>query len=427
MSDTSGAGLPATPDLVILNIGKLASAPAAPSRGPEMRSLILRSDAGIAVVGDKIAAVESSAVIEAVAGGTTMIIDAGGRAVIPGFVDPHTHAVFAGERRDEFARRLEGQEYLEILKAGGAIISTVEKTRAASSEELSAGFSRRLSRMLAAGTTTVEVKSGYGLNLLDEMKMLDAASVDWPGQTVKTFLGAHALPPEFRERRDEYVRLVCDEMLPAAVEHGATFCDVFCEKGAFSVAEARLILVRAKQLGLGLKVHADQVNPLGGAELAVELGARSADHLGAVSPAGVRALAGSRVAAVLLPASTLYVSGASRAPARALIDEGAIVAIGSDCNPGSSPVDSMPLVVSLACLVYGLTVDEALVAATANAAYACGVEDRAGRLAPAYRADILILDSDDYRDLAYRLGARLIKTVIAGGQVVAEPESDGPL
>jgi imidazolonepropionase len=244
---------------------------------------------------------------------------------------------------------------------------------------------------------------------------------------VKTFLGAHALPVEYSARRDDYVALVIEEMLPEAVTHGARFCDVFCEEGAFTLEESRVILTRAKEVGLGLKIHADQLTPMGGAELAVELGARSADHLGAVSPAGVEALAGSPTAAVLLPSSTLYVSGPSRAPARDLVDQGAIVAIGTDFNPGSSPVDSMPLMLSLASLVYGLTAEEAFTAATANSAYAIGVEGEAGCILPGFSADLLILDTDDYRDLGYRLGARLIGTVISGGRVVNSPASDGPL
>jgi imidazolonepropionase len=280
--------------------------------------------------------------------------------------------------------------------------------------------------MLHHGATTIEVKSGYGLTAEHESLLLAAAQTDTT-RVVKTFLGAHALPVEYSARRDDYVALVIEEMLPEAVTHGARFCDVFCEEGAFTLEESRVILTRAKEVGLGLKIHADQLTPMGGAELAVELGARSADHLGAVSPAGVEALAGSPTAAVLLPSSTLYVSGPSRAPARDLVDQGAIVAIGTDFNPGSSPVDSMPLMLSLASLVYGLTAEEAFTAATANSAYAIGVEGEAGCILPGSSADLLILDTDDYRDLGYRLGARLIGTVISGGRVVNSPASDGPL
>lgn len=413
-------------DLTVTNIGQLVTAPSSPRRGREMRELSTRSKAGVAVVGGRISAVDDSKAIESLATDSTKVVDAEGSAVIPGFVDPHTHAVFAGNRRDEFARRIEGQDYLEILAAGGGILSTVAATREATARELAANFARRSVRMLSQGTTSLEVKSGYGLDLGSESKMLAAAkSPDL--RVIRTILGAHAMPPEYRDRREKYMELVCNEMLPAAVKEGAAFCDVFCEEGAFTLEESRTILTRASELGLGLKIHADQLTPMGGAELAVELGARSADHLGAVSPAGVEALASSDTAAVLLPASTIYVSGPSRAPARDLVDQGAIVAIGTDFNPGSSPVDSMPLVLSLASLVYGLTVEEAFVAATANGAYAIGLEQEAGCLLPGFRADVLILDADDYRDLSYRLGSRLIRTVISAGKVVNSPPGDGPL
>jgi imidazolonepropionase len=401
-----------------------------------MRQLSIRSDAGVALAAGRISRVDASGVAEKLATSSTTVIDAQGAAVIPGFVDPHTHAVFAGTRRDEFARRIEGQDYLEILAAGGGILSTVEATRAASLAELGAAFARRATRMLMQGTTALEVKSGYGLNFESERKMLAIAELGVSGQqghspsrlpVVRTFLGAHALPAEYRSRRKAYVELVCNEMLPAAVKEKADFCDVFCEDGAFTLDESRLVLSRARELGLGLKVHADPLTTMGAAELAVELGARSADHLGAVSASGVEALAGSSTAAVLLPASTVYISGPSRAPARDLVDKGTIVAVGTDFNPGSSPVDSMPLVLSLASLIYGLTVEEALTAATANAAYAIGLEKVTGCILPGYRGDLLILDTDDYRDLSYRLGSRLIRTVISGGEVIDAPLSDGPL
>jgi imidazolonepropionase len=417
-------------DLVVYNLGQLVTAPASPVRGPDMRSLTVRPDAGLVVDGGHFVAVLDSHEAEQSADDATDVIDAEGRAVVPGFVDPHTHAVFAGNRRDEFARRLAGESYLDILKACGGIISTVTATRDSPEDGLATTLTRRLQLMAQLGTTTVEVKTGYGLDLENETKLLRAildASRTSGVRVVPTFLGAHAIPPGYRDNRHGYVDLVIKEMLPAAAAEGARFCDVFCEEGAFTVDESRRILTAAKSHGLGLKIHADQVNPLGGAELAVELGARSADHLGAVSEGGVKALAGSHTAAVLLSASTLYVSGATRAPARDLIDKGGIVAIGTDFNPGSSPVDSMPLVLSLASLVYGLSLEEALVAATANAAYAVGLENEVGVIAPSYAADLLILDTDDYRDLGYRLGSRLIHTVISSGKVVAQPPSDGPL
>jgi imidazolonepropionase len=413
-------------DLVIINIGQLVTAPGSPRRGREMRELAIRSNVGVAVQDGLVSIVDDSRAVAGLATEGTTVVDANGSAVIPGLVDPHTHAVFAGDRRDEFARRVAGESYLDILAAGGGINSTVAATREASLIALRESFARRAARMLHHGATTIEVKSGYGLTAEHESLLLAAAQTDTT-RVVKTFLGAHALPVEYSARRDDYVALVIEEMLPEAVTHGARFCDVFCEEGAFTLEESRVILTRAKEVGLGLKIHADQLTPMGGAELAVELGARSADHLGAVSPAGVEALAGSPTAAVLLPSSTLYVSGPSRAPARDLVDQGAIVAIGTDFNPGSSPVDSMPLMLSLASLVYGLTAEEAFTAATANSAYAIGVEGEAGCILPGFSADLLILDTDDYRDLGYRLGARLIGTVISGGRVVNSPASDGPL
>jgi imidazolonepropionase len=391
-----------------------------------MRELAIRSNVGVAVQDGLVSIVDDSRAVAGLATEGTTVVDANGSAVIPGLVDPHTHAVFAGDRRDEFARRVAGESYLDILAAGGGINSTVAATREASLIALRESFARRAARMLHHGATTIEVKSGYGLTTEHESLLLAAAQTD-PTRVVKTFLGAHALPVEYSARREDYVALVIEEMLPEAVTHGARFCDVFCEEGAFTLEESRVILTRAKKVGLGLKIHADQLTPMGGAELAVELGARSADHLGAVSPAGVEALAGSPTAAVLLPSSTLYVSGPSRAPARDLVDQGAIVAIGTDFNPGSSPVDSMPLVISLASLVYGLTVEEAFTAATANSAYAIGLEAEVGCSLPGYRADLLVLDTDDFRDLSYRLGARLIRTVIAAGRVFDSPPSDGPL
>ena len=418
------------PDLVVYNIGQLVTAPTSPVRGPDMGSVIVRRDAGLVVDGGHFGAIVDSHEAEQSADDASDVIDAEGRAVIPGFVDPHTHAVFAGDRRGEFARRLAGESYLEILKAGGGIISTVTATRDAPEDGLATTLTGRLQRMAELGTTTIEVKTGYGLDFDNETKLLRAilaASRTSGVRVVPTFLGAHAIPPEYRDNRAGYVDLVINDMLPAAAADGARFCDVFCEEGAFTIDESRRILTAAKSHGLGLKIHADQVNPLGGPELAVALGARSADHLGAVSGAGVKALGASDTAAVLLPASTLYVAGAIRAPARDLIKQGAIVAIGTDFNPGSSPVDSMPLVLSLASLVYGLSLEEALVAATANAAYAVGLENEVGVIASGYSADLLILDTHDYRALGYRLGSRLIRKVIAGGKVVAEPPSDGPL
>lgn len=358
------------------------------------------------------------------------VVDARGLTVTPGFVDAHTHACFAGWRAEEFARRLQGVPYEEILAAGGGILETVRRTRAVSREYLAARTRAFLDAFLEAGTTTVEVKSGYGLDPAHERKQLEAIAAAAEGHVVTvipTFLGAHAVPPEYRGRRGAYVALVCDAMLPEVAGAGlARFCDVFCDQGAFTVDEARRILRRAAELGLGLKLHADELQPVGAAGLAAELGAASADHLLRASDADLLRMAQAGVIAVLLP-GTAFCLRKPFARARDMIDRiGLPVALGSDFNPGSCPIYDMRLILALACLGMGLTPAEALVAATVNAAHALGVADRLGSLEPGKQADFLVWDCPSHVHLVYRIGAPLLRHVyVAGRRVAGRPDARG--
>lgn len=347
-------------------------------------------------------------------------IDAGGRVALPGFVDSHTHAVFGRSRADEFQRRLTGESYSEIAASGGGILASVTDLRSRSEDELVELGKRRLGAMLATGTTTAEVKSGYGLSTSDELKTLRAIrrlSSALPLNLVPTFLGAHAIPPEFAHDRAGFVRLVVDEMLPAvARERLAEFCDCFCDEGAFTLEETETILGAARTLGFGLKLHADEFASLGATELAVRLGARSADHLLRVRPGGVRALAESRTVATLLPGTAFFL-GLPYAPGRQLLDAGATLALATDFNPGSSPCASMALVWSIACCAIGLTVDEGLRALTLGGARALGREHEVGCILPGYRADVALFDVTDYREIPYFFGESRCELVLCGGRL----------
>lgn len=350
-------------------------------------------------------------------------VDCGGMCLIPGFVDPHTHMCFAADREGEFKERLAGVSYLEILARGGGILSTVRAVRDSSEEELLEESLVRALRALSLGTTTLEIKSGYGLETGAELKMLRVIrriSMETPLDIVPTFLGAHAVPEEYRGNPQGYLELLLEEMLPETASQGiARFCDVFCEKGVFSVEESRKILRRAFQLGLGLKVHADEVHDTGGAALAAELGAASAEHLLAASDQGLRAMAGAGVVAVLLPGTALSLKK-PYARAREMIEMGVPVALATDCNPGSCYLESMPLVFALAVLGMGLSVEEALVAATLNASYALGMASRVGSLNHGKQADFVLLEGDSPAVLAYRLGAAAcIQAVYKRGEQVA--------
>jgi imidazolonepropionase len=349
------------------------------------------------------------------------VIDAAGRAVLPGLVDSHTHLLFAGTREDEFERRLAGASYQEIAAHGGGINATVRRVRAASREQLKELARRRLARLLSFGVTTVEVKSGYALNTADEIKCLEAIAelnAEGPLELVPTFLGAHDVPPEFRSDRTGYVRLLTDELLPEVARRGlAEFCDVFCETGVFSVAESERILRTALDLGLRLKVHADELTPLGGAELAARLGAASADHLLCVTEAGIEALAASETIATLLPGTAFFL-GLPYAPARRLIARGLAVALASDCNPGTCPTENLPLIGTMACTQMRMLPGEVVTALTLNAAAALGRSDRLGALSPGRQADLVVCDVPDYRQVFYHFGVNHAWRVIKRGRVV---------
>lgn len=352
--------------------------------------------------------------------GDAVEIDARGATVLPGFVDAHTHVVFAGNRLDELRRRLAGATYQEIVAEGGGILATVKKTRDASLDRLVAETRPRLDEMLRCGTTTAEAKSGYALTAEGEIKLLEAIArlaAEHPIDLVATFLGAHEVPPEYRARREAYVDSLIHDMMPVvAARRLAGWCDVFCEPDVFSVPESRRILEAAKALGFGLRVHADELAPGGGAELAATVGARSADHLIQVSAAGIAALARAGTVATLLPSAAFYLRLGRFAPARALIAAGVPTALASDVNPGGGHSPSMPFAITLACFAMQMTLEEAMAAATVNGAYALDLHGRVGSLEPGKQMDALILNGDATELL--RVGAASIRAVVKRGRVV---------
>jgi len=349
-------------------------------------------------------------------------VQCGGATITPGFVDSHTHGVFGCWRAGEYALRARGVPYMEIARRGGGIVASVADLRARSEESLVALSRSRLKDMLRHGTTTAEVKSGYGLAAADELKMLRAIrtlAAEGPLELVPTFMGAHEFPPEYRDRRSTYVDLVTHEMIPAvAAEKLARFCDVFMEPGVFTAGETRRILEAGLEHGLIPKLHADELEPSGGAELAVSLGAASADHLGRVSDAGIRALARSRTVATLLPATLMFLGQHQYAPARRLLDAGATVALATDFNPGSAPSPNMALVMTLACSQMGMDPLEALWAATAGGARALRLGGGHGTLAPGAPADLVVWALSDYREIAYRFGVNHVRGVWKAGRRV---------
>ena len=351
------------------------------------------------------------------------VINAYGKLVAPGFVDAHTHLVFAGSREDEFEMKLEGISYMEILQKGGGILRTVTETRKASLEQLIELGKERLDTMLIHGTTTVEAKSGYGLSTKDEIKCLEAIeklNKQHPIDVIPTFLGAHAVPNEYRDRPDDYVDLVVEEMIPAVAERKlAEFCDVFCEKGVFNVEQSKRILLAGKEYGLLPKIHADEMSWLGGAELAAEVEAVSAEHLLFASENGIKALAEKGVVAVLLPAASFSLMLGKYANARKMITEGVAVALGTDLNP-ICWVENMQLVIALACRMMKLTPAEALSAATINAAHSLRKAHMIGSLEVGKKADIVIFKVPNYRFLGYRFGVNLVDKVIKNGRLVVD-------
>lgn len=345
--------------------------------------------------------------------------------LFPGFIDCHTHSVFAAPRLDDHARRAAGESYASILAAGGGILESMRDVRASTENDLADATGARLLTQLWHGSTTVEVKSGYGLELEAELKQLRVVrrlAETLPMSLVATFMGAHAVPPEFAGRRADYVRALTDEMIPAVAREGlAVACDVFCEPGAFTLAESRTILGVAARHGLALRVHADELEGSGGAELAASLGAATADHLAAISPAGIAALAAAPTVAVLLPGTMVFLGRRTQAPARALISAGAAVALASDFNPGSSPVVGLPLVMALGVSQLGISHAEAVIAATVNAAAALGLAGDRGQLAPGFRADIVACEVSDWREAAYWVGANRVSAVWTAGSACPPP------
>jgi imidazolonepropionase len=412
--------------LVIIGASQLVTL-AGPRRqrvGAEMRELAIINDGVTLIRNGLIVQTGARGEIEPLIDADCEVVDAGKRVVMPGFVDAHTHPVFAGNRADEFEMRAAGKSYQEIAASGGGIRSTVIKTRAADEDQLFAASNEYSEWFLRLGTTTVEAKSGYGLTPEDELKMLRVIrrlDEETPLRYVPTFLGAHAVPDEYRGDREAYVDLVVDEMIPQVAREGlARFCDVFCEGGAFDVDESRRILQAARAYGMGLRVHADQFSPHGGSQLAAELGAMTADHLEYAAQSEISALKSANVQPVLLPASVLMIGSHHYPDARAMIDAGLAVVLATDFNPGSSPTPSMLLVLTLASTQMKMSPAEAISAATINAAYSLGLGDEIGSLEAGKRADFVIHDCDDYRELGYFAGIEHPVGVFVKGRLVAD-------
>lgn len=419
-------------DLIILNIGQLLTcvSDGKPKRSAAMRDVGIVEDGGVAVINGCIVAFgRSKDVADAFSSPNT--IDAEGNVVTPGFVDPHTHIVFAGNRLDEFELKIQGSDYLEILEKGGGIISTVRRTREASLEDLFEQSQARLDKMLACGTTTAEVKTGYGLDTSTELKMLEVVAqldLTHPIDIVPTLLAAHAFPPEFHDDRDGYVDLICGEILPEAWDWYTAshfrekktplYADVFCEKGAFDLAQSERVLTTAKGLWFGLKAHADEFTNLGCSRLAIEHGAVSIDHLDAISDDEIKLLASSDTVGIVTPTVNFNFGGTHFADARKLIDSGCAVALSTDYNPGSAPCPSQAMAMSIACRYQKLLPPEALNAATINAAFAIGQGQRTGSIRERKRADLVLFGTKDYREIAYEFGSDLTEVVIKRGEIV---------
>jgi len=409
-------------DLIVRGIEELATpfGNEAPLRGDAQGKVKIIKGAAIAVSGEKIIAVgpEEEVISSVKFDSDTEVIDASGKAVIPGFVDPHTHLVYAGCRHEEFLLRLRGAKYEEILKKGGGILDTVKRTRDASREDLLEEARRRAWEAFYSGTTTIEIKSGYGLDRETELKILDVAKrigEETPLDVVTTYLGAHAIPPEYRNRREEYIEFVV-EMLPV-VREKADFVDVFCDDGAFTEDESREILKKAKELGFGLKIHADEITSSGGSRVAGELGALSADHLENIDNEGVESLKRGKVLGTLLPGTSFFLKLKKHAPARKLIDKGIPIALGTDHNPGSCPILSQAIIMSLGVFLLDMMPDEALNAVTINAAHAIGLGDKIGSLEVGKQADFLILKAHSYIHIPYEFGRNLVETVVKRGKI----------
>lgn len=414
--------------MLIHSAGQLLTLAGSPQRGHALGTLRIVEDGAILVRDGLIAAVGTSAELRA-AHPNEELLDAAGSVVLPGFVDAHSHPIWAGDRAAEFEQRLQGKTYLQILEAGGGILSTVRATRATSLDELIQQTRPRLQRMFTHGSTTIEAKTGYGLDLETELRMLEALvrlDDEGPWELALTYLGAHAIPVEFKGRANEYVKELCERWLPEVKRWWLTkadgrplpFADVFCETGAFDLAQSRHILEAAKELGFPLKIHSDEFDNLGGTCMAAELGAISADHLTAASSEDVAALAASDTVAVALPATPFGLAETHNMPAKQILAAGGLLAIGGDMNPGTAWCESLQFALALACRSLKLTPAQAIAGTTINAAAAIGRQQTIGSIEVGKQADLLILDSNDYRHLGYRFGTNLVRMVIKKGSPV---------
>jgi imidazolonepropionase len=413
--------------MLIHSASQLLTLSGGPQRGRDLGHLVIIEDGAVLVQDETIIDVGPSAELRR-AYPDEPVLDAAGKVLMPGLVDPHTHAIWAGDRSAEFEMRLQGVSYMEILDAGGGILATVSATRASSLERIMAETRPRLWSMFTYGTTTAEVKTGYGLRTATELRMLQALlamDAEGPLELVPTFLGAHAIAPEYKDRPNDYTALVCDTMLPVlkdwwphqAPYHAMPFVDVFCETGVFTLEQSRRILSKARDLGFPLKIHADEFDNLGGARLAAEMGAVSADHLVETSPEDIQALAASDTVAVALPCTPFGLAEKKYTPAQNILAAGGLLAIATDLNPGTAWCENMQFAMALACRYMHLTPAQAIAAATINSAAAIGADDRIGSLEVGKQADMLILSVSDYRHLGYRFGVNLVQTVIKKGKI----------
>ena len=412
-------------DLILKNIGKLVTMQGSSNFKvkEEMNNTQIIEDAYIAVKNGKILAIGVGDIFGNIIGPNTQIHDAQGLLVTPGLIDSHTHLVHGGSRENEFSMKLNGIPYIEILKNGGGILSTVKSTRESSKEKLYQKAKKSLDRMLEFGVTTIEAKSGYGLELNTEIKQLEVAKLldkTHPIDLVHTFLGAHAVPEEYKENHKAYIDILVDVMMPKIKDMGlAEFCDVFCEEGVFTIEESEYILQKAKEIGYKLKIHADEIESLGGAELAAKLGCVSADHLMAASDEGIKMMAENNVVANILPATSFNLNK-NYADCRKMIDMGAIVSLSSDYNPGSCPSENLQLVMQLGCLHLKMTPNEVLTAVTINAAYAIDRADKIGSIEVGKNADFVVFDARNVEYLMYHFGINHTKKVYKNGNLVVD-------
>jgi len=411
-------------DLLIINAKELLTIRGSnnPRTGFEMNELAIINNGAIAVKEDRIIAVGSTEELTKKYDDPSKIIDASDKVVMPGFVDPHTHPVFKQTRENEFEMRIQGKSYVEISQSGGGIRSSIAGVRETSEDELYKLAEKRINKMISNGTTTLEAKSGYGLSTESEIKMLKIIKKleeDLPIDIIPTFLGAHEFPIEYKNDKEKYIDILMNEMLPKVRELDlAEYCDIFTEEHVYNIEQSLRILNRAKELGFKIRMHADEIEPIGGAELAAEVGAISADHLGAASDEGINAMRDNGVIAILLPGTIFSLGMKSYARARDMIEAGLAIALATDYNPGSCNCDSMQFVITIACLQMKMTPAEAITASTINAAYSLGLGDKIGSLEIGKKADILIMDMPSYQYLPYHFGSNNVEAVIKNGKII---------